>query len=51
MTRLTLTLHVKLPWWYRARIVTLAALVKAGFAIDMKAEARKIARSARFTAR
>lgn len=51
MARLTLSLTVKLPWWYRARLMTLVALAKAGFAIDLKEEARDIARHARFTAR
>lgn len=29
MARTTLTLSVKLPWWYRARTLTLAALIHA----------------------
>lgn len=51
MARMTLSLSVKLPWWYRARIMTLAALANAGFTIDLKAEAREIARNARISAR
>lgn len=50
MARVTTTLSVKLPWWYQARIITIAALAKAGFAIDVQAEAKAIVDASRFTA-
>lgn len=50
MARTSLSLSVKLPWWYSARILTLAALAKAGFAIDMRAEAADIVQHARIKA-
>ncbi|WP_186767237.1 hypothetical protein [Devosia ginsengisoli] len=50
MARVSMTFSVKLPWWYGARILTLAALAKAGFAIDMKAEAEAIVDAAKLTA-
>ena len=43
-----MTLSIKLPWWYGARILTLAALAKAGFAIDMNAEAKAIVDASKF---
>lgn len=42
MARVVMHLVVKFPWWYRARILALAALAKAGFAIDVQAEAKDI---------
>lgn len=50
MARVTATLSVKLPWWYQARILTIAALAKAGFAIDMRAEAKAIVDATRIRA-
>lgn len=51
MARISATLSVKLPWWYRARILTLAALAPAGFAIEMDAEAKAIIDASKFTVR
>lgn len=45
------TLRIKLPWWYRARIATLAVLAKTGFKIDIEAEASAIVNAAKITAR
>lgn len=50
MSRVTLRLSIKLPWWYRARILTIAALNMAGFAVDMQEEARDIVQHARIKA-
>lgn len=49
MARVNATLSVKLPWWYRARIMTLAALAKAGFSIDLDAEAKAIVDASKIT--
>ncbi|WP_375597587.1 hypothetical protein [Devosia sp. Naph2] len=51
MARISATLSVKLPWWYGARILTLAALARAGFAIDMDAEAKAIIDASKFAVR
>lgn len=50
MARMTMQISIKLPWWYRARILTLVALAKAGFTIDMQAEAKAIVDAAKLTA-
>lgn len=44
----TMQIGIKFPWWYQARIITLVELAKAGFVIDMKAEAKAIVEAARF---
>lgn len=51
MARIYLTLSMKLPWWYQARILTLAALAHAGFAIDVDAEAKAIIEASKFSCR
>lgn len=51
MARLAVKLAIKLPWWYRARILTMAALLKAGFAIDTDAEAKAIFDASKITVR
>lgn len=51
MARAYTHLVVKLPWWYRARIDTLSVLAKAGFKIDIEAEASAIVDAAKITAR
>lgn len=42
---------VRLPWWYGARIATLAALARAGFTIDVDQEAKAIVTASRLTLR